>query len=155
MSTTDAGHHVEDIINLLEAAPDSEWNATPPRVKKYWSVPQGQKDPGADMAPILYLFSPTDSSLDRFSIDGDHYQQTNSVEVQAWSLDEAEVKLLQEDVVRILSGYLDDNSTETPYSTVEPTTELDFREQKNPRDTESYIMAVEVETEGLSDANVA
>lgn len=155
MSTTDDGHHVEDVINLLEAAPAMDWRTTPPDVKPYWEDAQGEKGPGADMPAIAYVWSPTDSSLERFSVDETEMQQSNTVEVQIWSLDPTEPVTLQEDTTRILSEYLDDNNTETPYSTVEPVVESDFREQKNARSTDYYITAVEIETEGLTGAGVA
>lgn len=156
MSVTDAGHHVADIINLLQAASDTSWRTTtPPSIREYWADSQSEKGPGADQPAILYVWSPADSSLERFSVDDTELQQSNTVEVQVWSLDPQEPVTLQEDVTRILSEYMDDNNTETPYSTVEPVVESDFREQKNARSTDYYITAVEVETEGLTEAGVA
>lgn len=155
MSTTDAGHHVENTKNLLQAAPDSDWRSVVPSVREYWADAQSERGPGAGQPPVCYVWSPTDSTLDRFSIDDSEKQQTNTIEIQVWSLDPTEAVTVQEDVTRILSGYMDDNKTETPYSTVEPVVESDFREQKNARSTDHYITAVEIETEGLTEAGVA
>ncbi len=152
MSVTSADHHVQAIIDLLENAGDGDWNTSmPPNVLRYWDRAQGERDPGAGQPPILYVWSPTGSSLERFSVDGDKFQQEDSTEVQAWSLDEGEAKQLQSDVTRILSQYLDDNKTETPYSDVAPVSEEDFREQNPARKTKAYVMSVEVETTGLSE----
>jgi hypothetical protein len=84
-------------------------------------------------------------------MDGDDFRRNDSVEVQAWSLDETEVEQLQRDITDILSQYLDDNKTETPYTDVAPVNEEDFREQKPARTTDHYVMSVEVETDGLQD----
>lgn len=155
MSTTNAGHHVEDTINLLQAAPDTDWRTSVPNVREYWADAQSERGPGADQPPVCYVWSPTDSTLDRFSVDDTELQQSNTVEIQIWSLDPTEAVTIQEDVTRILSEYLDDNNTETPYVTVEPVVESDFREQKNARSTDHYITAVEIEAEGLTEAGVA
>ncbi|QAS68862.1 SPP1 gp17-like tail completion protein [Haloferax tailed virus 1] len=152
MATTSASHHVQAIIDLLEAAPDADWTPTQtPTVKRYWDDAQSERGPGADMPAILYVWSPTTSSLDRFSMDGDVFDQNDSIEVQAWSFDETEVEQLQGDIVQILSEYLDDNEVQTPYSDVAPTGTNDFREQTPARTTGHYIMSVEVETRGLSE----
>jgi len=150
MSVTNAGHHVQVIIDLLENAASTEWTpATDPVVKNYWDDAQSERGPGADQPAILYVWSPTGSSLDRFSMDGDEFDRSDTVEVQAWSLDETEVEQLQADVVDILSQYLDDNETQTPYTDVAPVATEDFREQKPARTTDHYVMSVEIETRDL------
>lgn len=153
---TNEEHHVEAIIDLLSQAEDyAFWRPTPPTVRKYWADSQSEKGPGADQPAILYVWSPTDSTLERFSVDDTELQQQDTVEVQVWSLDETEATILQEDVTRILSEYLDDNQTNVPYTDVAPVVESDYREQKNARSTDYYITAVEVETDGLTEAGVA
>ena len=150
MSTTSADHHVQAIVELLEAA--TTWTpTTDPVVKRYCDDAQSERGPGADQPAILYVWSPTGSTLDRFSMDGDDLLENTTVEVQAWSLDEQEARQLQSDITRILSQYLDDNTVNTPYSDVHPTGQADFREQKPARDTDHYVMSVTVETTGLSD----
>jgi len=150
MSTTSADHHVAAIIDLLAAA--TTWTpATDPTIKRYWDDAQSERGPGADQPAILYVWSPTGSTLDRFSMDGDDFRRNETVEVQAWSLDETETEQLQRDITDILSQYLDDNKTETPYTDVAPVNEEDFREQKPARTTDHYVMSVEVETDGLQD----
>jgi hypothetical protein len=154
MSVTNAGHHVEDVINLLEAA--TSWStAQDPVVRPYWDDAQSEKGPGADQPAVIYVWSPTDSTLDRFSIDETEQEASHTVEVQIWSLDETEPVTLQNDVVRILSQYLNDNAIQTPYTELGPTTVSDFREQKNARVTEHYITSVEVETRGLEPTGLA
>lgn len=155
MSVTSADHHVQAIIDLLQAEADTSWTPTPPDIKEYWADAQNERGPGADQPSICYVWSPTDSTLDQFSMDDDEFDQTDTVEVQVWSLDETEARQLQGDVTDILSQYLNDNSTDTPYTEVRPTLEKDFREQKSARRTDHYIMAVEIETRGLESTQVA
>jgi hypothetical protein len=151
MSVTNASHHTQVIIDLLENADATEWQPATPTVKHYWDDAQSERGPGADQPAILYVWSPTGSTLDRFSMDGDKFDREDSVEVQAWSLDETTTEQLQSDVVDILSQYLDDNETETPYTDVAPVGAEDFREQKPARTTDHYVMSVECETRDLQD----
>lgn len=155
MSVTNAGHAVQDVINLLENADPAEWTPEPPNVHRYWDVAQSEKGPGADQPDEIYVWSPTSTDLEQFSIDGDKFDQTDGIEVQIWSLDDVAVRQLQSDVTEILSGYLDDNAVATPYSTVKPTAENDFREQKMAQSTDHYIMSVELDTRGLSETGLA
>jgi hypothetical protein len=147
--STSADHHVQAIIDLLDAADDTEWTPTTPDVFRYWDRAQSEKGPGADQPAHLYVWSPTSSSLEQFSMDGTRFDRTDAIEIQIWSLDETEPRQLQDDVVAICSQYLDDNRVRTPYSTVEPTGVNDFREQKTARRTEHYVMSVEIDTRGL------
>jgi hypothetical protein len=156
MSTTSADHHVQAVIDLLEAAADAEWPSdTPPDIYRYWDIAQSEKGPGADQVPHLYVWSPTSSPKERFSMDTDEYDRTDAIEIQVWSLDATEVKDYQLSTAAVLEGYLDDNKTETPYQTVDPVGENDFREQKTARRTEHYIMSVEVDLRGLDAVGVA
>jgi len=149
MSVTSAEHHVQVIIDLLQNADATEWTPATPTVKNYWDDAQSERGPGAGQPPILYVWSPTGSTLDRFSIDGDKFEREDAIEVQAWTLDATETRQLQGNVVDILSQYLDDNETETPYTDVAPVNTDDFREQKPARTTDHYVMSVEVETVDL------
>lgn len=150
MSVTSASQPVQVIIDLLQNADTGEWTPTQdPVVKNYWDDTQSERGPGDGQPPILYVWSPTGSTLERFSVDGDDFERNDTVEVQAWSLVESETVGLQEDVIDILSQYLDDNETETPYTDVAPVGAEDFREQTPARSTSHYIMSVEVETTDL------
>jgi hypothetical protein len=151
MSVTSAEHHVAVIIDLLQNATDSEWTPTTPTVKQYWDDTQSERGPGDGQPPVLYVWSPTGSSLDRFSMDGTRFERSDTVEVQAWSLSDVVTRQLQDDVVGILSQYLDDNETDTPYTDVAPVNTEDFRQQNPARDTRQYVMGVEVETRDLED----
>lgn len=150
MSVTTASNQVEAVIDLLEAAPTAEWNVTnDPTVKHYWDDAQSERGPGADQPAILYVWSPTGSTLDQFSIDGEQQDRSDSVEIQIWSLDEAETRQLQSDVRYVLSAYIDDNKMQTTFHTVRPSGTNDFRAQNQYRRTDHYIMSVEIDTRGL------
>lgn len=146
----DATDPVEAVVTILAGERDILWTGTPPTVKNYWDDSASERGPGADMPAILYVWSPTTTSLERFSVDGDVFDQNDTVEIQAWSLDEQEVIQLRDDIVQILSRYLDDNQFATQYSDLAPTGTNDWREQTPARTTDHYLTSVEVETQWLS-----
>lgn len=147
--TNDPQDPVYHTIRLLRNAAADEWTTTP-RIREYWAHAQSERGPGQGQSPIVYVWSPTTSTLDRFSMDGTRFDQTDTIECQIWTLDESLSARLQSDVVHVLGKYLDDNRVNTPYSTVEPVGRSDFREQKPARDTRHYVMSVELEARGLS-----
>jgi len=156
MSVTSDRDHVEAVIDLLENAADTAWSsAEPPTIKRYWDDAQQERGPGAGQPPTIYVWSPTDTSLEQFSIDGDQFEQRDVVELLVYSLDSRETELVQSDVTRVLSEYLNDNKTRTPFATVEPVAESDFRSQKQRRLTDHYVQGVQVEPRGLSDTGLA
>jgi len=148
MPTTDAGHHVEAVIELLRDEPDTSWS-TPPVVREYWSDAQSEKGPGADQPPVAYVWSPADSSLERYSVD-EEYRVNNTVEIQFWALDEQTPVALLNDAIAVLSQYLDDNKIDTPYTDIQPSTASDFREQKQARTTDHYLTSLQLDTDGLT-----
>jgi len=157
MSTTTSLDPVTQVIDLLESAASTEWPSdTPPTaIRRYQDDSQGNKGPSAGQPPILYILAPTDTTLERFSADGDLYIQGHTVFVQVWTYDSADAKQYQLAVASIISDYLDDNAVETPNSTVEPENLSDFRHQTHSDDTDYQIMRVEISTTGLQGVDFA
>ena len=151
MSVSNADHHVQVVIDLLKDADAQQWTPDTPDIRNYWDDSGSERGNGADMPAVLYVWSPTGSTLERFSSDGDKFDRQDTIEIQIWSFDEPETQQLQSDVVDILSQYLDDNKIRTPFSDLAPTGVDDFREQTSATHTDHYVMSVEVGTRGLQD----
>ena len=151
MSVSNADHHVQVVIDLLKDADAQQWTPDTPDIRNYWDDSGSERGNGADMPAVLYVWSPTGSTLERFSSDGDKFDRQDTIEIQVWSFDEPETQQLQNDVVDILSQYLDDNKIRTPFSDLAPTGVDDFREQTSATHTDHYVMSVEVGTRGLQD----
>jgi len=151
MSVTSAEHHVPAIIDLLEAAASTAWPShTAPDVFRYQDRSQQERGPGADQPPHLYVWSPTTSSLEQFTRDGTQFDRADVLDILVYSFDETESRQYRDAAVDILSSYLDDNKTATPYATVEPTSLNDYREQKVTRQTDHFVTGLEVEPRGLT-----
>lgn len=156
MSITSADHHVPAIIDLLEAASATDWPSdTPPEVFRYQDRSQSERGPGAGQVPHLYVWSPTTSSLEQFTRDGTRFDRSDVLDILVYSLDETTARTYRDAAVEILSAFLDDNETQTPYSTVEPTGLNDYREQKATRQTQHFVLGLEVEPRGLTDTGKA
>jgi hypothetical protein len=145
----------DQIKSLLAQTSGGNWTGDKPTVKHYWDDAQGERGPGASQAPILYVWQPTGSTLDRFSMDGTRFDRGDTVEIQVWSLDEGRAVQVQRDVTDFISEYLDDNAVQTPASDIAPVTEDDFREQNPARKTDHYVMSVEIEIRGLQPTALA
>jgi hypothetical protein len=106
---------------------------------------------GIDLPPNIYVWSPTSAQLPQFSADGDLFQREATVEVQVWSYDPIDVREYHRDVIQLLSNYFADNTNQTEFVDIRPVNASDFREQKNPKTDDPYIMSVEVELQALDD----
>lgn len=154
-ASTNETHHVGAVIELLEGADASDWSTATPDIRAYWEDAQSERGPGADQPPVLYVWSPVDSTFERFSVDEENLRENSTVEVQVWTLDATESKQVYNDLINYLSEFLDDNKTNTPYADIQPSTGSDFREQTPARNTDHYIMSVQVDTDGLTKTGLA
>ena len=156
ISTTETDP-VETIYDILDQASgdSSKWTNTPPEIFYYWERPFAEKGPGADQPPNVYVWSPTSTETPVFSSDGEFYDTSATVEVQAWSLNEFEIKDLQNDIANILSGYFADNQDLTDWHNIWPSNTSDFREQKPARETNHFVVSLEVDLRALKQSGFA
>lgn len=143
---------VATIREILAGIAAQQWRDTPPTVKNYWDDAQSERGPGADMAPIIYVWQPTGNTKERFSMDGTHTDDTVSVELLVYSLDETEPIRYAADAENILEFYFDDNKQRTDFTTVEPITQNDYRQQTPARQTGMFVVGLEIELRRLDDA---
>jgi hypothetical protein len=155
MSISSANSHVEVVVDLLKAEPDSSYSINGrPKIKTFQDDAASERGPGAGQPPVIYVHSPTGSTLDRHSMDDQQFNQSNTARIQIFSLDEQAVLDLQDDVIEILSQFLQDNRNATPFNDLAPTQASDFREQKQARITDHFVTQVTVETTNLTDTGL-
>jgi hypothetical protein len=156
MSISSASSHVEVVIELLQAEPDASYSISGrPQIKSFQDDAASERGPGAGQPPVIYVHSPTGSTLERHSMDDQQFNKGNTARVQIFGLTETAVIDLQADVVRILSQFLQDNRQATPFNDLAPTQASDFREQKQARLTDHFVTQVTVETTNLTDTGLA
>jgi len=132
------------------------WKNDPPNVQNYWDVAQQERTPGADQPARVYVWQPASESHDRFSLDtrpnNPQTDDTTTVECLIYSLDAQEVLDYADDLRNILQFYYDDNKDLTNFTTIEPVNTNDYREQNQKRQTDAYVMSVEIELRSIQPA---
>ena len=145
---------VEALTTILQdAGRFNAWtNAEPPRIVPIWEVDHNDRINYAD--PALYLWSPTDADISKFSIDGDNFLQDSTVEILIFTLDPTQTKEYQSDVIDILSAYYDDNTDRTNFYEIAPQSAADLRNEHVSGRTDHYIASVTVETNRFGQAGL-
>lgn len=144
---------VEAIEDLLEGEPASSWTNTTPTIEKVWETTQQERE--NVNSPHLFIWSPLDSSFTRFSSDGSHLEQTDTVEVWIITLDPTETARYGEDVIDILSSYMGDNESSTGFIDIQPVSAADNRHEHITRRTDHYAEAIQVELDGFRPTGVS
>jgi len=141
---------VETIKDVLERT-EGVWRAEEPIVKNYWDEAQSERGQAADQPPRLYVWQPASESHDKFSLDGDTSDDSVTIEVLIYSLDEIEAKRYAADVRGILQLYTNDNKDVTQYTDIKPVATNDYRQQSNHRATDQYVLSVEIDMRTLQE----
>ncbi|AFH23026.1 hypothetical protein OSG_eHP41_00020 [environmental Halophage eHP-41] len=101
--------------------------------------------------PALYVYAPTEATIDKFSIDADTTNQTNTIEILIMTLDQERTRAYQQNFVRYLTQFYDDNQTETGFHRFENITASDIRNEHITQQTDHYIASVTVEVQKFTD----
>jgi len=148
--SSSATEAVETIVDLLDGAPSGAWtNTTPDRVAKYQT--HAEKARMNYPNPALYIWSPVDASLDAFDAEYSRIDETRTVEIQVWTLDDTETAQYHQDVIDFLAQYGNDNTDNTTFHRIRPTAADDLRSEHIVRQTDHYIATVTVELRNFRD----
>lgn len=149
--TINATNPVDAVKEMLSES--SNWSNTAPTVRYLWADAPSERGPGDGQSPIIYVWSPTNTDVERFSSDADQNDETSSVEVVIFTLESGDSGLLnkqyQSDVVQILGEYANDNEVDSVFTDVLLTAKDDRRNEYLTRSTNYHVTTVEVEPRGL------
>jgi hypothetical protein len=137
---------VEAIHDLLTGADATDWATAgdpPDRFGFLWDFDHNDRINYPD--PALYLWSPVDTDISKFSADGDRMLEDNTVEIVVMTLDSLTTKQYERDVIQIISQYYDDNESDTEFYTIPPSNKSDLRNEHIPQQTDHYMSTVHVE----------
>lgn len=140
---------VETIRDLLEGEPEPTWTDGAVEVWK-WHETNAKGRKGIERG--LFVWSPSDTDFERFSADGKHMDQTDTVEVVIGTYDDRETARLIEDTVDVLSQYMDDNHANVNFRSIEPTSAADDRANSILRQTDHLTGTVTITLEVLRTA---
>lgn len=134
---------VETVFDLLTGEASTTWTLTAPQIEYQWDVPQQAREQNS--SPHLYLWGPSEGSLESFSMDGEQMDQSSIVEVSVWTFDADDTNTYKDDVIDILSQYYTDNTTNTTFNTVRPSNIGDHRNEKVARTTDHFVINVQAD----------
>jgi len=145
----------QTIVDLLDGTADADYDRTqnaPDRIAPIWEFDHNDRINYPD--PAFYVWSPTDASIEKFSIDGDNLLEDSTIETLIFTLDATKTKEYQRDVLEILSDYYDDNEDRTDYYEIAPQSVSDLRNEHISGRTDHYIASVTVETNRFGNAGL-
>jgi len=145
---------VDAIVEILDRTSDGSYNRTldaPDRIAPIWEYDHNDRI-NYDK-PAVYVWSPADGSISKFSIDGDNFLDDTTIEILIMTLDPKLTKDYQLDILQIIADYYDDNKALTDFYDIKPTGKADLRNEHVSGRTDHYIASVTLETNRFGEAN--
>lgn len=139
---------IAQIVALLDDASIYQLDK-PERIAPIWEYSHNDRINFPN--PALYVYAPTEATVDKFAIDGDSINQTNTIEILIMTLDEFDTRTYQSDIVAGLTQFYDDNQIETGFHRFENITASDIRNEHITQQTDHYIASVTVEVQRFTD----
>jgi len=139
---------IAQIVALLDDASIYQLDK-PERIEPIWEY--SHNDRINFPKPAFYVYAPTEASVDKFAIDGDSINQTNTIEILIMTLDEFDTRGYQSDVVTGLTQFYDDNQQQTGFHRFQNITASDIRNEHITQQTDHYIASVTVEVQKFTD----
>ena len=151
--TSSESFPVETTEDILSQTTDSEWtNDKPDRIDFLWNYDHNDRVNYPN--PALYVYSPTESTNEKFSIDGNRYIDNASVEIIVMTLDALKTKQYAKDAVQLFTEYFDDNNDKTNFIEISPDTDADLRNEHVAGTTDHYLSTVELSYLDLKDSGI-
>lgn len=139
---------VETIVGLLENADSTNWqNSDPDRIDQFQEFSEKGRQNYPD--PALYIWSPVDADLQAFDAEYSHIDETRTVEIQVWTLDNTDTAQYHQDVIDFVAQYGNDNEENTTFHRIRPTSADDLRSEKVARQTDHYVATVQAQLRKL------
>jgi hypothetical protein len=146
---------VAQIIRLLEDTSNSCFRYDQPeRIGTIWEYSHNDRINFRDAA--FYLYTPTDASIDKFSIDGDNFNQTLTIEVLVMTLDQQETSAYLRDLSKLIAQLYDDNTQESfLFHRFGNINAADLRNEHITQQSDHYIGTVTFEVQQFNTASSA
>jgi hypothetical protein len=141
---------IQAVTALLADFDSPRWTFDKPeRIAPIWEYSHNDRINFTDTA--LYLYTPTDSAVKKFSIDDDSVNQPITIEVLIMTLDESETQAYLNDVSRFIQQLYDDNTQLTPFHRFSNINTADLRNEHITQQTDHYLASVTFEVQRFSD----
>jgi len=135
---------VAQIVNLLNETNDSRWRyGKPDRIDPIWEYSHNDRVNFPN--PALYVYTPSDASIDKFGIEGDSFNQTITIEILIMTLESTETQAYISDTAELITQLYDDNTANSNFHRFGNINLADLRNEHVPQQTDHYIGTVTFE----------
>lgn len=129
---------------------DVSWDnagAEPDYIERQSKTEQSVK--GRRTEDAVYVYG-VDGDFEQFATDDPEFLDDQSVTVDVWTPESwAQANALQQDVLRILRQYVNDNGSQTAWQRIRPGTPSDLRPETHDRSGGHYRKTVDVDLHAL------
>lgn len=152
-SATSAQETIKDILEGYTG-----WTLESPNVFYVQEVAEAERGPGDGQPAEMYIWEPTGASLDAFDASYSHIDETRTVEIWVFTLEDGDIGVdneqYQQDVIDLMSEYANDNESNTNFHRIRPTNAEDRRNEHQTRDSGHHVCAVEITMRNFRDSGV-
>jgi len=136
---------IQQIAKLIKKTNDSRWRyGKPDRIAPIWEYSHNDRInfPGA----AFYIYTPADSTVDKFGIEGDSFNQTITIEIIIMTLEATETQGYVGDTAEFITQLYNDNTRNTvQFHRFGNITASDLRNEHMRQQTDHYLASVTFE----------
>jgi hypothetical protein len=142
---------VQEITRLIQRTDNSRWQkGKPDRIDPIWEYSHNDRInfPGS----AFYIYTPTDSVVDKFGIEGESFNQTLTIEILIMTLDPTDTQNYINDTATFLSQLFNDNTNiSRSFHRFGNISASDLRNEHITQQTDHYIATVSFEIQRFGD----
>ncbi len=141
---------ITQIVRLLDATNEAAWRyGKPERIAPIWEYSHNDRVNYPD--PALYIYTPADSVVDKFGIEGDNFNQTITIEILIMTLESSETQGYVGDTTTLITQLYDDNAKNSNFHRFSNVNAADLRNEHITQQTDHYLASVTFEIQRFTD----
>jgi len=135
---------IRQIVRLLESTNETAWRyGKPERIAPIWEYSHNDRVNYPD--PALYIYTPAESVVDKFGIEGDNFNQTITIEILIMTLESSETQGYVGDTTTLITQLFDDNAKNSNFHRFSNVNAADLRNEHITQQTDHYLASVTFE----------
>jgi len=136
---------IQQIVKLINDTNDSRWRyGKPERIAPIWEYSHNDRINFPN--PALYIYTPAESTVDKFGIEGESFNQTITIEILIMTLEATETQGYVGDTAEFITQLYNDNTQNTKqlhrFGNI---TASDLRNEHMGQQTDHYLASVTFE----------
>ncbi|UXF49936.1 hypothetical protein 7841G3A2_13 [Haloquadratum phage sp.] len=136
---------IQQIVNLINKTNDSRWRyGKPERIAPIWEYSHNDRINFPNAA--FYIYTPAESTVDKFGIEGESFNQTITIEILIMTLEATETQGYVGDTAEFITQLYNDNTQNTvQFHRFGNITASDLRNEHMGQQTDHYLASVTFE----------